>query len=79
MESNASAVNPLLVGEVPSLVPTVATMTPAINSFIRSMPDPVMGQYMSQGNVPMANPYMNSVPLPMNHMEKPDKFSGLNF
>ena len=75
----ASAVNFVLVGEVPVVLPTMASTTPAINSFMRNMPDPVMSQYMSQGNVPMANPYMNSVPLPMNHMEKPDKFSGPNF
>ncbi|TXG65694.1 hypothetical protein EZV62_006969 [Acer yangbiense] len=56
----ASAVNSVLVGEVPVALPTVASATPAINSFVRNMPDPVMSQYMSQGNVPMANPYMNS-------------------
>ncbi|TXG58136.1 hypothetical protein EZV62_015965 [Acer yangbiense] len=71
MGSNASVVNPLLVGEVPIVVPSVATTTLAINSFVRNMPDPMMGQYTSQGNVPMANPYMNSVPLSMNHTEKP--------
>ncbi|TXG67847.1 hypothetical protein EZV62_009122 [Acer yangbiense] len=56
----ASAVNSVLVDEVPVALPTVASATPAINSFVRNMPDPVMSQYMSQGNVPMANPYMNS-------------------
>ncbi|TXG57305.1 hypothetical protein EZV62_018618 [Acer yangbiense] len=52
------------VGEVPVVLPIVASTTPAINSFVRNMPDPVMSQYMSQGNVPMANPYMNSTDPP---------------
>jgi len=43
VESNASAVNPLLIGKVPIVVPSVATTTSAINSFMRNMPDPVMG------------------------------------
>ena len=73
------AMNSLFVGEVSIVLPSVATMTPAISSFVRNMPDSMMRQYVSQGNVPMANPYINSVPLSMNNMEKPDKFSGLFF
>ncbi|TXG69990.1 hypothetical protein EZV62_004925 [Acer yangbiense] len=69
----ASAVNSVLVGEVPVALATVASATPTINSFVRNMPDPVMSQYMSQGNVPMANPYMNS-----ERMANPRVFLDLN-
>ncbi|KAK2644667.1 hypothetical protein Ddye_019862, partial [Dipteronia dyeriana] len=60
MSLDTSTVNSLLVGEVRVILPSVATTTPVINSFVRNMSDLVMSQYMSQGNVPMANPYMNS-------------------
>ena len=76
---DTSTVNSMLVGEEPNLGPSVATSTPAINSFVRNMVDLVMSQYVSHGTVLItANPYLNSVMLPMNHMEKPDKFSGPN-
>ena len=37
-----SAVNSVLVGDVPILGPSVATSTPAINSFMGNMAEPVM-------------------------------------
>ena len=75
---DTSTVNSVLVGDEPILGPSVATSTPAINSFMRNMADPVMSQYMSHRAVLTINPYVNSVPLLMNHMEKPDKFSVTN-
>ena len=39
---DTSAVNSVLVGDVPILGPSVATSTPTINSFVRNMVEPVM-------------------------------------
>ena len=48
---DTSVVNSMLVGDVPILGPNVTTSTPAINSFVRNMGDPVMSQYMSHANL----------------------------
>ena len=44
-------VNSVLVGDVPILGPSVTTSSPAIDSFMRNMGDPVMSQYVSYTNL----------------------------
>ena len=48
---DTSVVNSVLVGDVPILGPSMATSTPAINSFMRNTGDPVMSQYVSHANL----------------------------
>ena len=51
VELETSVVNSVLAGYVFILGPSVATSTPAINSFVRNMGDLVMSQYVSHANL----------------------------
>jgi len=59
--------------------PSVAQGTPVVNPIVGQLTDPMVNPFVGQMNTPTVNSFVSPISVLMNHMEKPEKFNGLNF
>ena len=53
--------------------------TPVVNPIVGQLTDPMVNPFVGQMNTMTVNSFVSMISVLMNHMEKPEKFNGLNF